>query len=152
MKKLFGVFILASVLLTLGFVSAVTDEVPACTSQTIVGGTIYQEDITNPIAGADVYVTCGTETLSTTSEADGSYSVVFDCSKCDYGYDVEVRATKDALEGTEDGEVNMKYDLLCGVKLNVGIINVPLVPEFGVVVGVLTALGAVGAFFVVRKK
>ncbi|HOU79576.1 MAG TPA: hypothetical protein PLY44_03645 [Candidatus Pacearchaeota archaeon] len=151
MKKLFSVFILASVLLTLGFVAA-EGGTSECTSQTIVGGTIYQEDITNPIANANVVVTCNTATKEVTSKADGSYSVVFDCTECDYGNSVEVTATKGTLEGTESGEVNMKYNLLCGVDLNVGIVNVPLVPEFGIVVGVVTALGALGVFFVVRKK
>jgi hypothetical protein len=36
--------------------------------------------------------------------------------------------------------------------IDVACVNVPLVPEFGAIVGVLTALGALGVFFVVRRK
>jgi len=148
MKKILGAFILVSVLLTLSFASA--QEV--CTSQTVVGGTIYQNVVENGVVGADVWVTCNEQTLQTTSGADGAYSVNFDCEVCDYGDDVSVHATYDDLTGDNEGEVNMSWDIPCGIELDVGIVNVPLVPEFGVVVGVLTALGALGAFFVVRRR
>jgi hypothetical protein len=39
-----------------------------------------------------------------------------------------------------------------GLNLDVGIVNVPMVPEFGLVVGLTTMLGALGVFFVVRRK
>ena len=51
----------------MGFVAA-EGGTSECTSQTIVGGTIYQEDITNPIANANVVVTCNTATKEVTSK------------------------------------------------------------------------------------
>lgn len=151
MKKLFGAFILASVLLTLGFVSA--DVLPACTSQTIVAGTIYKDVIANPVGGATVDVTCNETTISNVSLTNGAYSVVFDCTQCTYEDEVTVHAKKDGVgENTAEGEVDMSWEIPCGIKLDIGIVNVPLVPEFGTVIGVLTALGALGAFFVVRRK
>ena len=36
--------------------------------------------------------------------------------------------------------------------INVACGNVPLVPEFGAIVATLTIMGALGAFFVVRRK
>jgi len=149
MKKLLSLFVLATVLLTVGFVSAT---VPGCTSQTVVGGTIYQDVITNGIVGANVEVTCNGATLYTTSVTDGAYSVNFDCSVCDYGDAVTVHATKEGLSGDNSGAVDMTWQIPCGIQLDVGIVNVPLVPEFGAVVAVLTVMGALGAFFVVRRK
>jgi hypothetical protein len=43
-------------------------------------------------------------------------------------------------------------NVIVGLDLNLGVVNVPLVPEFGATVGVLTILGALGVFFVVRRK
>ena len=43
----------------------------------------------------------------------------------------------------------MNYPAL---SLNVVIVNVPMVPEFGLIAGLTTVLGALGVFFVVRRK
>lgn len=149
MKKLMGLFVLATILLTLGFASAIT---PVCTSQTVVGGTIYQDVITNGVGGASVEVTCNGNLLSTTSLSDGSYSVLFDCTLCDFGDAVTVHATKDGLTGDNSGAIDMTWQIPCGIQLDVGIVNVPLVPEFGLILGLTTALGALGVFFLVRRK
>ena len=132
--------------------SVICNEPPVCTSQTIVGGTIYQEVVEMGVEGADVWVTCNEETIQTTSGADGAYSVNFDCEVCDYGDAVTVHATKEGLSGDNSGAVDMTWQIPCGIQLDVGIVNVPLVPEFGAVVAVLTVMGALGAFFVVRRK
>lgn len=144
MKKIILALMLGVMLFT--FVSA------ECTSQTIVGGTIYQDDISNVINGAEVTVTCNGNPLTTTSSSNGAYSVVFDCSQCAYGDVVSVSAQKEALTGEEEGEIDMNYELPCSIMLNVGIVNVPMVPEFGMFVGGLTILGALGAFLIVRRK
>jgi len=48
------------------------------------------------------------------------------------------------------GEYSVDYD---GKKDNYRVDeNLPVVPEFGTMVGILTALGAVGTFFLVRRK
>jgi hypothetical protein len=138
MKKLFSLLMLtAMVLLVSGFVSA--NGLTACTSETIVGGTIYQDVIANVVGGADVDVTCTHEgnptTLSTTSLLNGAYSVVFDCTQCALNDAVEVHAEKDALTGDNSGAVDMRYALPCGV-----------------VVAGLTILSALGVFFLVRRK
>ncbi len=148
MKKLFGLFILASVILTLGIVSA--EE--SCNSQTVVGGTIYQNTVENGIVGAEVWVTCNEHTKFITSIANGAYSVNFDCSECALEDTVYVHATKGSLTGDNSGDIDMTFEIPCGIELDVGIVNVPLVPEFGVIVGIVTALGALGVFFIVRRK
>ena len=145
--------ILGAVLLLSGFAAAT----PVCTAEdTIVEGTIYYDVITNGVSGASVEVIChheGTDyTQNALSLSDGSYSVAFLCNECDYDDSVTVNAHKDALTGTNDGEIDMSYDLPCEVTLNVGVVHVPLVPEFGLIAGMATILGAIGLVFVVRKK
>ena len=145
MKKILLSIVLASmVLLTLGFTSAAV-----CAGNTIVGGTIYQDTITNPVAGASVTVTCNGHTQTDTSEANGAYSVVFPCYECHYDNAVVVDAVKNPLTGESKGTVSMTYHVL---NLDVGIVIVPMVPEFGLIAGLTTVLGALGVFFVVRKK
>jgi hypothetical protein len=126
------------------------------TEETVLGGTVYQDIIANPVGGASVEAVChhgGTDYLLTsTTLSNGKYSVVFPSNQCDFGDLVTVNAQKDALTGTNDGSITMTYGLPCEITLNVGIVNVPLVPEFGVIVSVLTVLGALSVFFVVRKK
>jgi len=151
MKKIFSLIILSLMVVSLiGIASAIT-----CSQQaTTVGGTIYQEDITNFISGASVEVICNHDgidyTETTTSGSYGEYSVLFNEYECVYGDQVTVNAQSNGLIGTNQGIVSMTYDLGC-LTLNVGIVNVPLVPEFGIFVGLLTILSAFGVFFIIRK-
>ena len=150
MNKLISVMLLSLVMISMvGLVSA----------DTLIGGKIYNADFTDTISGADVTVSCSDGDAEpcvqyTTSLDDGAYSVVYDeddnedyCS-CDNGYDLTVSAIKNELSGSATGEI---HDNMVG-NLDVGIVNVPLVPEFGVVVGFLTMISAIGVFFVIRKK
>ena len=144
--------ILSLLVLSIGAVSA-----GGCSQEiTTIGGTIYQGDITNFISGADVDVIChhdGTDyTETTTSGSNGEYSVLFNTGECDYGDQVTVNALSNGLPGTNEGSVSMSYPLSCYLTLNVGIVNVLLVPEFGFFVGVLTLFGAVGIFFLIRRE
>jgi hypothetical protein len=150
MKKLYSLFMLTMmIVLVAGVVSATP-------TSTIVGGTIYQDVVTNGVSGAGVEVICthsGDDyTLSTTSLSNGEYSVTFFGSECSLGDLVTVNAEKGSLTGTNDGKITMTYTLIPGLVLDVGVVNVPMVPEFGALVGVLTVLGALGMFFVVRRK
>jgi len=148
MKKILLSFMLVmSLVLLVGFASAV----PVC-SGTVVGGTIYQNTITNPVSGATVTVTCNSHTQTASSESDGAYSVSFPCGECNLHDEVSVNAVKNPLTGENEGSVTMVYNLYPGLTLNVGIVNVPMVPEFGLIAGLTTVLGALGVFFVVRRK
>ena len=57
MKKLLGLFVLATLLLTIGFASATE---PVCSSEkTLISGVVYyQDDIDNVVSGASVLVIC----------------------------------------------------------------------------------------------
>ena len=136
---LVGMFILS-----MGLVSA----------KTLIAGKIYNADYSDTVAGANVTVMCDhggvVSFANTNSSADGSYGVEFSetgFNACNDGDTLTVYAEKGSLTGMESGVINNNvfgdWDL--------AIVNVPLVPEFGFIVGMLTILSAVGIFFVVRK-
>ena len=150
---------------------------PSQTSE--VSGVIYQGELSNVVAKADVTVTCAHATQEckwvkvkdkwvqectnvtkyftekAKSGKDGTYKVYFDTKKeCSVGEEITVTAQKKDLTGENSGEITtetIKTPWGC-VTLNVGIVNVPLVPEFGAIAGVVTILSAITVFFVVRRK
>ena len=120
-------------------------------AKTLVAGKIYNADYSDTVVGATVAVSCDNGIIvsvkNTTSQADGSYGVDFLEVDCEDGDTLSVYAEKDGMTGMEIGVIN--NDVFADWDL--AIVNVPLVPEFGFVIGMLTILSAVGIFFVVRK-
>jgi len=142
MKKAFSILIFGIMLISL---------LGAVNAQTVVGGTIYDANYQNKISGAHVVVVCNGNTLETNSISDGSYSVAYNTSEeCEYGDNLRVDATKGDLSGSAEGTI--QFNDVGGTSLDVGIYNVPLVPEFGAIVAGLTILSALGVFFIVRKR
>lgn len=139
MKKVFGIMLVVMFMFSLSLVSA---------DRTLINGKIlYDGDIDNPVVNAFVNVTCNGNSVVTNSSACGNYWVDFVPSECTNGDIVIVSATKDGLYGSRTGIVEDS-----GISgLDIAVINVPLVPEFGFFVGMLTILSAVMVFFVVRK-
>jgi len=142
-KQLFSLVILSLLVIsTIGAVSA----------KTLIAGKIYNADYSDTIAGADVTITCihgsDTNVQTTTSLGDGAYDVTFYESACESGDDLTVSATKGDLYGSKSGVIHEDafYDW------DLAVVNVPLVPEFGLIVGILTVLSAMIMFFVIRKK
>jgi len=136
---IFGLFMISMI----GMVSA----------ETLVAGIVYNEDHSAKIDSADITVTCNGHVKTTTSIGDGSYSVSYledGVEGCDAGDDVTVVAEKGDLYGSEPGVVQDKGDYP-GVEINLAIINVT-VPEFGLIIGVLTMMSAVGIFAFVRRQ
>lgn len=123
-------------------------------AKTIIGGKIYNADFTATIPGADVTVTCNGNDKTTTSLSDGSYSVTYNETEqegdnwCGDGDTLSVDAEKDGLSGSETGTIH--DDVV--ESWDIGIVNVPLVPEFGLFIGTLTLLSALGILYVVRKQ
>lgn len=121
-------------------------------AKTLVAGKIYNSDYSDVISGADVDVTCNDTTVSDTSEADGTYAVSFESETCPIGSEVTVEASKGDLYGEKTGDVldgEIFFDVPCD---DLAVVNVPLIPEFGIVIGTLTAISAIGIFFFVRRK
>lgn len=124
---------------------------------TMVTGKIYYENNDTSAPGADVTVTCyhGNKTsIKTTTSLNnpkifrGFYKVIFSQKECEDGDTVVVSALKGGLTGENSGIVDNTFIK----KLDLAIISVPLIPEFGLLVAGLTIFSAVGIFFFVRRK
>jgi|GEM_PF-3302573 len=122
---------------------------------TKINGVIYEGNLSNGIKGAYVTVTCyhnGSEyTRNALSWYGGKYMVFFPSSQCEYGDEITVSAQKNGLTGTNSSIVDTRYTAGC-FTLDVGIVNVPLIPEFGMIIGTLTVVSAIGVFFLIRRK
>jgi hypothetical protein len=175
MRKILLTVILCSfiLILSVSYLSATTNA--SCeyhnhkgckvTANTIVEGIIKVDN--NAVGNAQVKVTCSHElpnsniknyTLTTHSvnsgKLKGTYIVTFPQSHCIDGDSVTVVAkSRNGAIGTNTGTVANSIAEKC-LDLDVVIVDiiVPIVPEFGAVAGVLTVLGAIGLFFVVRRK
>ncbi len=133
---LIGAFFVAS-FVPLGSVSALPP-------QTDVTGVITHSG--NPVAAADVTVTCGTTVKTDTTDANGSYLVTFASVECPFGSTVKVVAKKGGYSGSNSGTVH-------GVttKLNIAIVNVSI-PEYGWIGGILAAGTGIGAIAFTRRR
>jgi hypothetical protein len=125
--------------------------------KTIVEGKVFYAETEEPVPGANVIVRCEdnnnirrdkTKTGATNSE--GFYYAIFDQQfECDNNDFVTVSATKNEETGENEGVVEGRVL----EELNVALGSpLPNVPEFGLIVGITTVLGALGIFFLVRKK
>jgi hypothetical protein len=144
MNKTLSVIILGLILLSsIGLVSA---------AETRVSGKIYDASTNATVSGASVTVTCNEHTLTATSAANGFYRVIFQNEGeehiCWVEDSVTIYAEKDGKYGSRSGSINSNE----AYSYDFAVINVPLVPEFGAVVGALTLLSAVGVFFLIRRK
>jgi hypothetical protein len=143
MKRALGVVVLLLTLVTV---------IGAVSAETIVTGVVYDATQGTPIVGvsdADVTVTCNGYNEEADSGSDGSYQVTFTTAECDVGDSLSVHAEKGSLSGSATGTVQFG-GVISG--LDVGVLNVPLVPEFGLVVGSLTVVSAVAVFFLIRRR
>ena len=124
-------------------------------AKTLVAGIVYNEDYSQPIEGASVNVKCfnSSDTLqgegNTTTLSDGTYAIEFSeigsSNNCVNGDKAVVTATKDAASGSNYGFVQ-DY----GATVKLAIVNISI-PEFGLVLGIITLVACVGIFFFVKK-
>lgn len=143
--------LILSVLIVASMISLVS-------ATTLITGKIFNHDYTETVAGATVTVTCahGDETSSTqtvTSLSDGAYGVEFleesGQNTCDSEDSLTVSAYhEDYGYGSKTGII---HDNAVG-DWDLAVVNVPLVPEFGVIVGGLTVVSAICVFFFIRRK
>jgi len=145
MKKLLILPVIALLVIT---------SILAVSAKTIVAGKIYDSpnfETANPVADANINVTCNGNLLNTTSLSDGTYSVEYVASvNCPDGSNVTVVAEKGGITNTGYGIVHDFTTVMPDIYL--GIVNIALIPEFGLIVGTLTVLSAIGVFFLVRRK
>ena len=124
--------------------------------RTIVYGTTFEKSTDEIVPHVNVNVTCYTKdgpiSKSTTSNGNGEYMVKFKRWKgeeCNIGDEVLIQAEKGEFFGVYEAVID-EYNL-CKKTLR-KLVDIPLVPEFGVIVGMLTLISAVGIFFVVRRE
>lgn len=137
---IFSVLILLAISM-LGVVSA----------KTLISGKIYNAGFTKTIPNANVTVDCNGNVQDTLSLGDGSYAVTFSGtgnSSCDNSDSLTVSAIKGGLYGSKTGIIHNN----AFADWNLAIVNVPLVPEFGLFVGILTILGSLSVFFIIRRN
>jgi hypothetical protein len=159
-KKLLTILIVGVFLMSLGFVSAICPQ-----NQTDIGGTVYIAGSNTTVSGASVEVLCvtgsGNISKSDTTGGSGAYDVFFSDTEtpfCNTGDTVIVTATSGSLSGTTVGVIGtnpgIPYDIEngCKIHVNVEVVDVPLIPEYGLVAGLATVMGAVGIFFYVRRR
>ena len=132
-KNLLNVMIFSLILVSaMGLTSA----------KTVVGGNVFDDGIA--LGGANVTVECNTYSQNNLSRSDGSYSVIFAVSECGNGDEVIATAIKGNLIGTNNATVhNLQVDSLYLAVIP----DIHVVPEFGMIIGILTMFSAIGVFF-----
>jgi hypothetical protein len=144
-KLLLSVFAL---IFLLSIVSACDSSCP--TNMTRVTGIIYDsEGIV--VHNAEITAECNGITMTDQTSASGWYSVYYPQSECEAGAIATVTAVKGELTGTDTGIVKSGVKKSC-LDLNLAIIKITMVPEFGAIIGMLTIISAVGVFFFVRRE
>ncbi len=102
----------------------------------------------SPVGGANVQVTCGSVSGNDTTDSEGVYLVTFAAADCPKGSTTTAAATKGDASGSNSGTANKITN-----KLNIALVDVDVaVPEMGTIVGGIAALGAGGAFLIIRKR
>lgn len=102
----------------------------------------------NHIAGADVEAVCANDEIkSAVTGADGSFSMLYADGACTTE-DVTVSAY--TTEG-QFGVVERPVQEINGISFDVVIADIEVVPEFGLVPGMLALFGSIGSFLWARR-
>lgn len=101
----------------------------------------------SPVSGASVTVTCNGNSDSNITDGTGTYLVAFAASDCPNGQTATVIATKGPLTGNNSGPVNGITN-----KLNIAVVDVAVVPEYGIIGLTGAAVIGGGAFMVMRRR
>jgi hypothetical protein len=152
MKTIYMLVILTALVMT---------SLSAVSALTIITGTVYEDyEHTIPVDGANVSAVCNNVTSETTlSESSGQYTLTFLGNVCGNGSQVDVTAEKDGLSGMDSGIVGhigqpcvCAGNEQCSCGIDIAFACPVIIPEFGLIVGSLTAISAIAVFFFVRKK
>jgi hypothetical protein len=151
MKKLFAI---VAALAMVGVVGAKAVSAVVTTEVGVVEGVVSGVD-NNAVNGANVTVVChnpgGDVTKTTTTDATGFYLVQYSNYQCVPDYLVTVTAEKDGNSGTREGNM-VSAGSVGNVHLDIAIVNVPIVPEFGLITGAFALVTSAGSMFMLRRK
>ena len=153
MKKLLSLFVLASLLLTVGMVSAkVGDPDTECKAKGFDYGIVkYECNSIIPVEGSAAedyeisYINWNLNNEGKCSSVDWTSNPDADGVLSKEGKKYFISEDLGTLSKT--GKNSISHITFCG-NYN----DEPVVPEFGAIVATLTVIGALGAFFIVRKK
>ncbi|CAN5191184.1 hypothetical protein BH09PAT2_BH09PAT2_01520 [soil metagenome] len=116
---------------------------------TVIKGTVSDSNGAG-VNGANVSVVCDGVTRNTTTTSVGDYLVMFSRAECAQGDNATATATASEGTGSNDGTVQ-RFTFGPGLELDIAIINIS-VPEFGMVTGVVTAIGSGIAYLGLKRK
>jgi hypothetical protein len=97
--------------------------------------------------GIKVTVKCDGNKLKDKTDKTGTYFVQFSKQECPKGSTATVSATDNGSTGTNTGKVNKETN-----RLNLAIVDVNVVPEFGLIGLTGATLIGGGAFMVMRRR
>ena len=118
----------------------------AATPRTEVSGVVSSNG--HPVTGAQVIVICDGHATKTHTDSTGTYLVQYKPSSlCPNGATAHVTATAGGQGGNNNGNVQGLTE-----RLNVAIVNVSVVPEFGIITGVSASILGGGAFLAIRRR
>jgi hypothetical protein len=142
MKKLF-----LSLIVSFGLIAflPVTAMAQSVSPGAYVTGTVTHNG--SPVDSASVVVTCDSNVLDSSTSAGGGYLVTFTTDQCPSGATAYVSASSGNLSGSNNGVVNG-----LSVDVNLALVDVSLVPEFGVITGIVAIIIGSGAFLVIRRR
>jgi len=141
---------LGSLMLTAMLMTGVATAQAQIVRETVITGTVFGPDGT-PVNSGSVSVQCGTASLATQSRPDGTYGVTFSQNNCKVGDTAAASASTPEGSGS-DSEV-VQNSVVNGpiVDIDIAVIDIT-VPEFGLVGGMITAIGAVGTYMYMKTK
>jgi hypothetical protein len=142
MRKKIALFIATIFTVVVLPTAALADSTPPVTQVT---GTVTNNSA--GVAGADVAVLCGSTTLHDTTDGSGTYLVTFPIADCPQGSSATATAIKGGLSGSNSGPVNKVTN-----KLNIAVVDVSVIPEYGVIGITGAAILGGGAFMVMRRR
>ncbi len=149
MKTLTGYVLLLTSFIILGAINNVdaTNKKNNTNTNTRVRGNVYDQTAGVPIGGLSVSVTCNGITKTSSTDGNGLYVVDFTKAECDKFAPVTASATFNSEN--QNQSVLVSSTNTATMDLNFGLIAVP---EFGLVTGVISALGSGVAFLGLRRK
>lgn len=118
----------------------------------LITGVVYIDDINNYVANAYVEVECNNIVKNATTNPVGVYQVTYYEGDCQFTDIVTVFAEKEGMTGEATGVVSVDDYKIGNFKIDIAMINVPLIPEFGILVGSLTVVSAIMVFLFIRKR
>jgi len=144
MKHIASLFLLSALFVfNVSWVSANNSN----STNTRVRGNVYDQTAGVPIGGLTITVTCNGVTKTDATDGNGLYVVDFTKAECDKYEPVSASATFNGENANMS--VLVSSTNTATMDLNFGLIAVP---EFGMVTGVISAIGSGVAFLGLRKK